>query len=211
MLYPLLHVTVKAKGKDFHEDSFTKPELTVGRVVERDIVLPAEEVSRSHARIRWRVGHLTIMDDNSTNGTYVNGARISGTIVVPCQELTVHIWSYALMFKISSGDTKRAPGSGIQTPPDADEPTTAPHLMPTEANVRCLLTHMFPVAADLRAFLVDRFLDVAKRCPDSMDLKEVHNFLLLQHGASEVMDRLSSYRRDSFLVATKKCSADRRA
>ncbi len=51
---------------------------TIGRAAERDIALPADtSVSRSHARITYAEGRHFIADDGSSNGTFVNGQRIS--------------------------------------------------------------------------------------------------------------------------------------
>ena len=50
----------------------------IGRAPERDIPLPADtSVSRSHARITYADGRHFIADDGSSNGTFVNGGRVS--------------------------------------------------------------------------------------------------------------------------------------
>ena len=50
----------------------------IGRAQERDIPLPADtSVSRSHARITYTDGRHFISDEGSSNGTFVNGGRIS--------------------------------------------------------------------------------------------------------------------------------------
>jgi diguanylate cyclase (GGDEF)-like protein len=46
--------------------------ITVGRDRENDIVLDSDSVSRRHARVEHRDGHLYLTDLDSTNGTYVN-------------------------------------------------------------------------------------------------------------------------------------------
>ena len=51
---------------------------TIGRAPERDIPLPADtSISRSHARITYADGRHLIADDGSSNGTFVNGGRIT--------------------------------------------------------------------------------------------------------------------------------------
>jgi adenosylhomocysteinase len=52
-------------------------ELVLGRE-NADVVLPDEETSRRHALIRPENGKAIIEDLGSTNGTFVNGARIEG-------------------------------------------------------------------------------------------------------------------------------------
>ncbi len=50
----------------------------IGRAPERDIALPADtSVSRSHARITYADGRHFVADDGSSNGTFVNGQRVS--------------------------------------------------------------------------------------------------------------------------------------
>ncbi len=52
--------------------------MAIGRAAERDIPLPADtSVSRSHARITYADGRHFIADDGSSNGTFVNGGRVS--------------------------------------------------------------------------------------------------------------------------------------
>jgi DNA-binding winged helix-turn-helix (wHTH) protein len=53
-------------------------EETAGRVVECELVIDAETVSRRHARITVIAGSATIEDLDSTNGTHINGKTISG-------------------------------------------------------------------------------------------------------------------------------------
>ena len=56
---------------------FSKPELTIGRVQGNDIVLSKRNVSKQHARLALHDGDAVIVDLNSTNGTWVNGRKIT--------------------------------------------------------------------------------------------------------------------------------------
>jgi hypothetical protein len=51
--------------------------LRIGRTVQNDVVLADDKVSRHHATLWSQDDQLYIRDDNSTNGTWVNGERIS--------------------------------------------------------------------------------------------------------------------------------------
>lgn len=53
-------------------------ETSLGRGDENDIVLVGDLVSRRHARLRASPEGLAVEDAGSTNGTFVNGARIGG-------------------------------------------------------------------------------------------------------------------------------------
>ena len=57
--------------------------VTIGRVSPADIVIPDTELSRAHCRIEARAGELLVTDLGSTNGTFVDGARIAGTARIP--------------------------------------------------------------------------------------------------------------------------------
>ena len=58
--------------------SLTDGEHVAGRDAECSVVIDADSVSRRHARITVVSGAATIEDLDSTNGTHVNGTRISG-------------------------------------------------------------------------------------------------------------------------------------
>ncbi len=67
-----------------------KPVITVGRAPGADLVLPHPSVSGRHAEIRKQQdGRFQIKDLGSTNGTYVNGVRISTHIAGPGDRVTV--------------------------------------------------------------------------------------------------------------------------
>ena len=70
--------------------SLTDGEHLAGRDAECSIVIDAGSVSRRHARITVIAGAATIEDLDSTNGTHVNGTRISGvTPLAPGDEVSL--------------------------------------------------------------------------------------------------------------------------
>ncbi|MDP2343510.1 MAG: FHA domain-containing protein [Deltaproteobacteria bacterium] len=69
-------VVVEEPGFPLRAELFTQNELTLGRVVGNDIVLPRAWVSKRHLRLVLRDGKLIVVDLKSTNGTLVNGRRI---------------------------------------------------------------------------------------------------------------------------------------
>ena len=50
---------------------------TVGRAPRADFILDRPLVSRLHCRLEAAAGTLEVIDLSSTNGIYVNGARVS--------------------------------------------------------------------------------------------------------------------------------------
>lgn len=53
--------------------------LSVGRTPENDLVLPSPSISKAHARLMVKRGECFLVDLGSTNGTFLNGARIKET------------------------------------------------------------------------------------------------------------------------------------
>lgn len=65
-----------SKQEHLLEQAVTK----LGRAVENEIVIVSKRASREHAHIR-RDGRRTFLDDlGSTNGTYLNGERVLGSV-----------------------------------------------------------------------------------------------------------------------------------
>ena len=55
--------------------------ITIGRGSDNDIIITDSKVSRNHLQIvQNNEGYFSIVDLNSTNGTYVNGKRITGEV-----------------------------------------------------------------------------------------------------------------------------------
>jgi hypothetical protein len=57
--------------------------LTIGRATDNDLVLRDERVSRHHGRIAGRRGTLLYSDLGSTNGSEVNGERVTEVVLGP--------------------------------------------------------------------------------------------------------------------------------
>ncbi len=61
----------------------SKQELSIGRAEENDIVLDGLQISNRHARLVQSNAGIVIEDFNSTNGVYINGARVSRQGILP--------------------------------------------------------------------------------------------------------------------------------
>ena len=75
-------IMITEKGGKPRSEQFEQNELTIGRVQGNDIVLPKGNISKRHSRIVLRDGKFIIVDLKSTNGTFVNGKRISSPQVL---------------------------------------------------------------------------------------------------------------------------------
>lgn len=74
----MVTVTISEKGGQQSQYEFNKSAITIGRMKGNDIVLPKGNVSKKHSRISANDGNVSITDLNSTNGTYVNGRKVTG-------------------------------------------------------------------------------------------------------------------------------------
>jgi DNA-binding response OmpR family regulator len=59
-----------------------KQEVTIGRWEDNDVVVDDRWISRTHARVRREGDQYVIEDLDSKNGTFVNGRRIAGPVVL---------------------------------------------------------------------------------------------------------------------------------
>ncbi len=55
----------------------TKPRVIVGRGSQADLIIPDLEVSRQHFSLEIKENKTILRDLNSTNGTYIDGEKIS--------------------------------------------------------------------------------------------------------------------------------------
>lgn len=77
-----LEIINAGSNKDLKEGSIIpiRTDLTIGRNDVNSIILLDQHVSGSHAKIIVRNDSLLVEDLNSTNGTYLNGSKISGKV-----------------------------------------------------------------------------------------------------------------------------------
>lgn len=108
-------VTISEKGGQQSQYEFNKPEITIGRMKGNDIVLPKGNVSKKHSQILVRDGAIHIADLNSTNGTYVNGRKVTSE-----QALTendkIYIGDFILQVEREQ-DVASAPPAAPPSPP----------------------------------------------------------------------------------------------
>ena len=71
------HMDVVVPGQKTFRVSLDSRNCTIGREDDCRICLPITSVSRRHARISLSGEDFALEDQGSTNGTYVNGVRIS--------------------------------------------------------------------------------------------------------------------------------------
>ena len=79
--------TKSTEPRIFLQRDFDRPQLTIGRSDQSDIRLDGLLISNNHARISRNSAGVIIEDLNSTNGTYVNGQRITGRRPLPTEDV----------------------------------------------------------------------------------------------------------------------------
>src|SRR5436190_10241314 len=126
-------IHIQEKGGEQRRMVFNKPEVTIGRVQGNDIVLPKGNVSKRHARIVLKDGKFIIVDLKSTNGTYVNGRKITSPLVVKGSD-KIYIGDFILSIEELAGagatDDSSSMGARARSatiPP----PPPAPRLRPS--------------------------------------------------------------------------------
>ena len=75
-------VTLEEKGGGTEQIEFEKNEITIGRLDGNDLVLAKGNVSKYHSKIVAKDGKFIVVDMKSTNGTFVNGKKIAGPMVL---------------------------------------------------------------------------------------------------------------------------------
>jgi tetratricopeptide (TPR) repeat protein len=74
------------RGETLHaETELTEQTVRIGRSEQNEIVLddPSKGVSRTHAEIRYEDGRHVLVDNESQNGIWVRGARLSSVVLAP--------------------------------------------------------------------------------------------------------------------------------
>ena len=69
-------IALRLLGANGREFPVYRGETTVGRDTGNDIVIPVRQISRRHLRLRCDDQGCILVDEHSTNGTFVNGARV---------------------------------------------------------------------------------------------------------------------------------------
>jgi pilus assembly protein CpaF len=109
-------LTVTNKAGKAHYHKLTKDEFSIGRVQANDVVLPRSNISKRHATLVNNSGTFVLVDHKSTNGTYVNGQRISGPYEL-CPGDKIFIGEFVLEVGPESSAPKRRRSTSPPPPP----------------------------------------------------------------------------------------------
>ncbi|MGB8329559.1 MAG: ATPase, T2SS/T4P/T4SS family [Polyangiales bacterium] len=119
-------VVITEEGGARRRLDFSKPELTVGRVQGNDIVLSKRNVSKQHARLSLEGEQAIVVDLNSTNGTWVNGRKITSPQPLK-QGDKIYIADFIITLEPADDGTERASAiPRVSEPPPLPAKSSAP-------------------------------------------------------------------------------------
>ena len=128
-------------------------QLTIGRDSSNGVAINDAEVSRKHSRLSFQGGKFVIEDLGSTNGTFVNGQRLAGPVVLKAGDVVSLGEQIVLMYdaiNMDPGATMAAPRRSARVePPPMQQPapvyasTPAPAYAPPPTAAK--RTNMTPI------------------------------------------------------------------
>jgi eukaryotic-like serine/threonine-protein kinase len=124
---PGYHLLINSEEQQTIVAALTRPVIYLGRGAENDVVLPADGVSRQHARLQGTEAGWEIVDLGGINGTELEGRRLPAnqpTALLPGHQIRIGPYDLAL----------KGPGESVQhhdvvalpVTPIAEQPTAAP-------------------------------------------------------------------------------------
>lgn len=75
--------------------------IRIGRTAPAELILSDPGVSRAHCKVEFVAGELRVIDLNSTNGSYVDGTKVTGSATLPVGS-TLKVGTAELVYQIRS-------------------------------------------------------------------------------------------------------------
>ena len=129
---PLASILVRSGAKKGQRIPIRVPVVNIGRAEYNDIVLAEESVSTQHAKLQRRDGVWILVDLGSTNGTFVDGEKLSGEMPV-APGSTIRFGDASVVFEpdddalgIGKGGAGTKVMGAMNIPPAAPKPAPAP-------------------------------------------------------------------------------------
>jgi predicted component of type VI protein secretion system len=108
-------------------------EISIGRDTSNKISINDAEISRKHARLLWRDEGYVLEDFGSTNGSFVNGQRLSGSIPLKVGDLVALGENVVLMVEADYDPDATRLSSKAKVVKAAPAPAPAPAPVPAYA------------------------------------------------------------------------------
>ena len=117
------------------------PEIIIGRDASNGVAINDAEVSRKHAKLNLHGSAYVIQDLGSTNGTFINGQRITGTQVLNLGDTVSFGENIVLMYEAAFDPNATVIASSqapktvapVRRPVPAPSPAPAPAPAPVQA------------------------------------------------------------------------------
>jgi pSer/pThr/pTyr-binding forkhead associated (FHA) protein len=103
-------------GATFGKTFAVTDDAVIGRQPDCDIPVPAEEISRHHARLKVTPDGVHVEDMGSANGTFINGKRVDSGVLRPGEELRLDTVRFLL---VTPGMDARQQSAGARVEPAA--------------------------------------------------------------------------------------------
>jgi hypothetical protein len=103
-------------------------QLTIGRDASNGVAINDAEVSRKHSRLSFQGGKYVLEDLGSTNGTFVNGQRLSGPVVLKPGDVVSLGEQIVLMYdsvNMDPGATMASPRKAARVDPPRAQPVAS--------------------------------------------------------------------------------------
>lgn len=105
-------------------------EIILGRDIDNEIVINDGEISRRHTRLLIQEGGYVVEDLGSTNGTFVNGQKITGAHVLEAGQTIRLGENVTLSYEVAGFDPDATLASGQGAPAEAAPAAAAPAAAP---------------------------------------------------------------------------------
>ena len=142
-------------------------QLIIGRDPSNNVAINDAEISRKHSRLSFQGGKYVLEDLGSTNGTFVNGQRLAGPVVLKSGDVVSLGEQIVLMYdaiNVDPGATIASPRQSVRvapppvqmsTPPVLTPPIPAPAYNPTPVPSAALAkkTNLVPIFIGVGVFL----------------------------------------------------------
>jgi hypothetical protein len=116
----VLQVVILQEGALVGTEVFPQGSYKIGRDASNDLVLADARVSSRHATLAFKDGRIFLRDDNSANGTFVNGQRAAQLELKALDD--VHIGPFTLKFRtLGKKKGEAIPGGTVVAGGLADE------------------------------------------------------------------------------------------
>src|SRR5215472_7905054 len=144
---------------------FEQGEVRIGRREDNDVVLSTGNVSKVHARVFGIDDRLVVEDVQSTNGTYLNGVRLSSRRELSAAD-EVGIGGYSLRFAHQESKAEIPARSGAK-------PSRSSGEREHHAQLQKLLHQRLVEALDLRRLKIELLADAELRARTERTVREL--------------------------------------